>query len=91
MEDRRKFNNKVKPTCSKCGQPHWGFVACTVADDRNEVERANAVRRASLHVVARPREGFRDYGDRTVEYDTNGYRLDVKASDRRRVPLPGGE
>lgn len=52
-----------KPVCASCGKQHWAFVDCANADDRNQLEEANERRRREF-IFRRPREGYREFGDR---------------------------
>jgi hypothetical protein len=48
----------VAPTCKKCGQPHFNFVACQVAaSEREQAEKGRVIPR---YVSPLP-EGFKEW------------------------------
>lgn len=70
-----------KPTCSRCGVPHWRFVKCEAA--------APAAPSAPVLVVHQSRDGFRPRGDYTGDYERVGNtfrRRDARPSDYWRNP-----
>jgi hypothetical protein len=67
---------RVRPTCKKCGEQHWYFVACDEAAARNTIEDQKATVTA-LNVMPVWRSGTPFAGDRLVSVDrtpgTNTY------------------
>jgi predicted nucleic acid-binding Zn-ribbon protein len=59
---------RERPTCRKCGNQHWRFVACEKADARNAIEeRNNTVSRINATPVWR--SGTPWNGDRLISLD----------------------
>jgi hypothetical protein len=73
---------RSRPICGRCGKPHWSYVACDQADDRNALEERNEQKRRGF-IIRRPREGFREFGDQLGEFERGG-RLNGALILRRR-------
>lgn len=55
------------PVCKRCGQPHYNFKSCAEAGAERPPEQRPAGQR-----FLRPRDGHREFGNRTHTYQARG-------------------
>lgn len=76
---------RSRPICNRCGKPHWPFVACAEADDRNALEERNEQKRRAF-IQHRPREGYREFGDQLGGLERAGRMNGALILRRKREP-----